>query len=246
MKEPTFIRQRRTTLARMSELMARSRTLRRNRVTATGLSAGARALAEWQAQRLAHTYADFQRQPRYRLAVEFFLRDLYGPLDFTQRDADIERVYPVMARVLSGHALESITQALELHTLSQEFDARMVEILADLGAVERIDAHAYAEAFRRCGDREGRLRQVELVEQVGRTLDDVVHHPVIYATVLAARVPAKLAGFGELQDFIERGVQAFRRMNGAEEFIAAIGERERSNLEQIFAGEDGDVPDLRG
>jgi hypothetical protein len=245
MKEPSFTRQRRSTLARMSEMMERTRTLRRQLVASSGLSPARRALAEYQAQRLARTYEDFHRQPRYRLAVEFFLKDLYGPLDFSQRDADIERVYPVMARVLSGAALDSITEALELHALSQELDARMVEILtSELGVTDRVDVHSYAEAFRRCANRAGRLRQVELVEHVGRALDDVVHHPVTYATVLAARLPAKLAGFGELQDFIERGVHAFRAMRSADDFIAAIGERERRMLEQIFAGENGDIPEL--
>ncbi len=236
--------QHRSTRARLFELMERSRSLRRHVVARSGLSPVRRALADWQSKRLAATYDDFHRQPRYRLAVEFFLNDLYGPRDFSQRDADIERVYPVMARVLSGHALDSIAQALELQALSQELDAKMVEVLAnDLGVTDRIDERTYAEAFRRCGERDSRLRQIELIEQVGRTLDEVVHNPLIYGTVLAARLPAKLAGFGELQDFIERGVHAFRAMHGADEFIAAIGERERRMLGKMLG--NGDGPDLR-
>jgi hypothetical protein len=224
-----------STRARLSELMERSRSLRRRRVATAALSPTRRALADWQSKRLADTYADFHSQPRYRRAVEFFLKDLYGPRDFSQRDADIERVYPVMVRVLSGHALDSITQALELHALSQELDAKMVEILArDLGVTDRIDTQTYAEAFRRCGERDSRLRQIELIERVGRTLDEVVHNPLVYGTVLAARLPAKLAGFGELQDFIERGADAFRAMHGADAFITAIGERERRMLDEMF------------
>jgi len=242
MREPGA--QHRSTRARLSELMERSRSLRRRVVETSGLSPIRRALANLQSKRLAETYEDFHRQPRYRLAVEFFLEDLYGPRDFSQRDADIERVYPVMARVLSSHALDSITQALELHALSQELDVRMVEILAkDLGATDVIDERTYVEAFRRCGQRDSRQRQIELIQHVGRTLDEVVHNPLIYGTVLAARLPAKLAGFGELQDFIERGVHAFRAMHGADEFIAAIGERERRMLDEMLGNTD--VPDSR-
>jgi len=223
--------------SRLKELMERSRALRRRRVETGELPAARRVLAEWQSQRLARTYADFSAQPRYRPVVDFFLNDLYGPVDFRQRDADVERVYPVMARVLSGQALATIDAALELHALSDELDARMVEILTgELGMTDRLDEQAYAEAFRRCGQRASRQRQVDLVVELGRTLDAVVHHPVTYATLLAARLPARLAGFGELQDFLERGVRAFRHMHGAEEFIAAVDARERRMLEQIFAG----------
>ena len=236
MKEPGRTPDRRSTLAQMRELLDRSRTLRRKVVASRELSGVRRLLAEYQAKRLAETYADLAAQPRYGPAVEFFLEDLYGAVDYGQRDADIERVFPVMSHVLSGPALESITRALELRTLSEEFDARMAEILSrDLGVKHSLDAQTYEEAFRRCGDRPGRLRQIELIELIARTLDQVVNHPVTYATVMAARVPARLAGFGELQDFIERGLRAFRNMHGAKEFIAVVGERERRMLDRVFA-----------
>jgi hypothetical protein len=221
----------------MRELIERTRRLRRLEVAAAGLSGGRRLLAEWQSARLARTYADFSAQPRYRPAVEFFLHDLYGPVDFSQRDADVERVYPVMARVLGAHALEPITRAIELNVLTQELDLRMADILvSELGAGEALDAPTYAEAFRRCDDRAGRLRQVALVEQVGRALEEVVRNPIILATARAARLPARLAGFAELQDFVERGLRAFRHMHGAGELIEAIGQRERRVLDLIFSG----------
>ena len=235
MKQPGGTHDRRATLAQMRELLERNRKMRRKLVASRDLSGVRRLLAEYQAQRLRETYADLAAQPRYRPAVEFFLKDLYGPVDYGQRDADIERVLPVMSRALSGPALDSITRALELHTISEEFDARMVEILTqELGVTEALDAKDYKEAFRRCDDRTGRLRQVELIEEIGRMLDQVVHHPVTYATVMAARVPARLAGFGELQDFIEHGLRAFRNMHGAKEFIAIVGERERRMLDEMF------------
>src|SRR4030095_16518954 len=187
MKQPGGTRDRRATLAQMRDLLERSRKLRRKVVASRDLSGVRRLLADYQAQRLQETYADLAAQPRYRPAVEFFLEDLYGPVDYGQRDADIERVFPVMAHVLSGPALDSVTRALELRTLSEEFDARMVEILTqELGVTDMLDAKRYEEAFRRCDDRTGRLRQVELIEEIGRTLDQVVNHPVTFATVMAA------------------------------------------------------------
>lgn len=229
---------RKVQLTRLRELMRQSRELRREHVTASGLSPEQAALARWQAERLAHTYADLRSQSRYQLAVEFFLSDLYGPRDFTQRDKDVERIFPLMTRVLSTHAISSITLAMELHALSQEFDAAMVRALGGQeGFTGEIDAQAYARAYLEVGNAPGRLRQIELVGEVGRVLDSVVDNPLIYAAIKVAHRPAHKMGFGELQDFVERGFDAFRRMKGADEFLETVRSRETAISERLLAGE---------
>lgn len=234
--------QKKVHLARLRELLERSRELRNAQITPEGLSPSQQLLAEWQADRLARTYADLQREPRYQPAIEFFLTDLYGPRDFSQRDHDVERVYPLMARVLSEHAIHSIALAMELHALSQDFDARMARILTEeLGVTDQLDPDTYAEAFRRCNDFPLRRRQIELVGNVGRVLEEVVRKPVIYAAVRVAHRPAHAMGFGELQDFVERGFRAFRHMDGATYFVNTVLERETRLLEQIVAGEPAEV-----
>jgi hypothetical protein len=52
------------------------------------------------------------------------------------------------------------------------------------------------------------------------------------------RRPARLAGLGELHDFLQRGYDAFRTMGGASEFLNLIVGRERKLLEALFAGDD--------
>ena len=49
------------------------------------------------------------------------------------------------------------------------------------------------------------------------------------------RRPARLAGFGELQDFLERGFRAFRHMEDASEFLDTIERRETQILDRIYA-----------
>src|SRR5881394_2363346 len=41
----------------------------------------------WQTARLMRTYADLNANPRYRAATAYFVQDLYGPKDFSARDA---------------------------------------------------------------------------------------------------------------------------------------------------------------
>jgi hypothetical protein len=52
----------------------------------------------------------------------------------------------------------------------------------------------------------------------------------------AARLPAHAAGVGVLQDFLERGLAAFQRMQGAQEFLATIRRRETLLLEALLSG----------
>jgi len=198
----------------------------------------ARVLALWQSRRLAATYRDFERQPRYAKAVAFFLEDLYGPQDFAQRDADVEKLYPLMSRTLPAAALDALCGALELHALTQELDAAMLKILCnELGMKDRLTPEMWVEAYQRTGRRADRERQVALTVQAGRLLDVVVKRPMVYTLVLLARAPARAAGFGDLQDFVERGFKSFRSMEDATDFIAAVQARETSLMQGLFDGE---------
>ena len=82
---------------------------------------------------------------------------------------------------------------------------------------------------RRCRNRRGRCRQTRREalgsrRQRGR------------AALRAAHVPAHAAGFGVLQDFLERGFAAFRNMSEAAPLLRKIRERETQLMEQLFSG----------
>lgn len=228
--------------ARFLQHMDRARELRRKVVSSDGLTPQQEALSRWQTQRLRATYADFFLHKRFQLAIAFFLEDLYGTKDFTQRDTDIERVYPIMVRALSENAMHSLSLAVELHALSQQLDSEMItQLTQKLGVAlgdpaVTLDRRSYAQAYRLCDNYDQRARQIDLIHETGHLLDEVVRHPVIYVTAKLARAPAKAAGFGELQDFIERGLKSFRRMKDATPFLSAIKQREYFILDQIYAG----------
>ena len=115
--------------------LARARVLHKARAASPGLAAQLDRLAAWQARRLNATYADLARQPRYTQAIEFFRSDLYGPGDYSRRDADLARVVPVMTRVLPQGLLATVARAMELSVLSIELDRRMIEELDQLFAL---------------------------------------------------------------------------------------------------------------
>ena len=57
------------------------------------------AVKAYQQRRFSHTYADLLATPRYGGAARFFLQELYGPGDFSSRDAQFARVVPALVRL---------------------------------------------------------------------------------------------------------------------------------------------------
>jgi hypothetical protein len=54
--------------------------------------------------------------------------------------------------------------------------------------------------------------------------------------VKLARGPAHAAGFGLLQEFLERGLDAFEAMHGAKEFLDTVRTRETRAMTNLFSG----------
>ncbi len=192
-------------------------------------------LAAFQARRLADTYRDLQLTPRYGPAVTFFLADLYGPQDLSERDAQVIRALDKLKRFLPSGALQALARAFELHVLSIELDAATAAALPD---DRTIDAINYAGAYRAAGRPGDRERQIALIGDIGRLLDGLAHRPEVGLAIRLARGPAHAAGYGELQDFLERGFDAFKTMDGASDFLSTIDRRERALMDSLFAGAD--------
>lgn len=216
----------------LGHLLERNAALRQVFAGAPGLQARLAELQKWQSGRLLRSHADLRANPRYRMAVEFFFEELYGGGDPGLRDRDLLRVQRVMEKLLPSAALRALCLAIELEILSQELDAEVVRNLPH----GPISVESYADGYRGAGRRGDRERQIELLGVIGTYLDEVVRKPVIRALVRFARRPAHAAGFGALQEFLERGLDAFENMHGADEFLATIRDRETRAMERVFSG----------
>jgi len=205
------------------------------------LAAALDELARWQAARLRRSYADLEAVPRYTAAVEFFESDLYGSADFTQRDADVARVAPIMVMMLPERVIATVAHAMEVNALSQELDRALLAQLPRGGG--RLTVAAYCSAYRRMGNRPGRELQIARIAEIGSALDRFVRMPLIHAALVMMRQPARLAGMAALHDFLERGFDAFRTMGGADDFLAAVVGRETALMNAIFDGENAPFPD---
>jgi len=227
----------RTDLAtRIATLIQRCRDSRLKLIQDHRLRPEFQLLASWQSRRLSWTHRDLLASERFGPATRYFFSDLYGDRDYTPRDEGMERVLPVMIRVMPSAALESIAMGLDIHALTQELDFKMTVVLRrEFGPMDRLSAEQYAHAYRLCDNAADRERQILLISDIGRALDGVVHYTLVYNAVRLARRPAHLAGFGALHDFIERGFVAFRHMERADEFLETIERRELAIMHAILA-----------
>lgn len=188
-------------------------------------------LRNWQRQRLEKSFSHLHVQSRYTAAVDFFISDLYGEPDMAWRDRDIQRILPVLTRWLPASVLVTLAEALELDVISRRFDLAMARLLP-LGT---INVRAYAEAYRQVDDSSGRKQQIALIANVGHALERIVRKPFVLGVLKFARGPARSAGLEQLQNFLERGFAAFRKLGPAEHFLRIIIETETGIMQRLLA-----------
>jgi hypothetical protein len=197
---------------------------------------GRESLRTWQSDRLARTHSDLLENPRYAATATFFLREIYGPKDLSRHEEEARRLLPLMSRVLPLPGLETVADAIELNALSESLDADMVAALGKkVFALAEAD---YSEAYRSVGRRPERERQIALIAHLGGSLDKLTRKPFVGAALSMMKKPATLAGLGDLQNFLERGYEAFRTMKGADEFLDKITSRELALLNEWFGNGD--------
>ena len=201
------------------------------RVGVPGLAAKVSTLKEYQQRRFVHTYADLLATVRYGAAARFFLDELYGPSDFSRRDAQFARVVPALVRLFPGEVVQTVATLARLHALSETLDTAMADHLANDTA---ITARLYIRAWQATGRVADRESQIALTLEVASHLDRLTRKPLLRNSLRLMRGPARAAGLGELQQFLENGFDTFRAMKGSQEFISIVELREKALVSSLF------------
>ncbi|WP_334048682.1 FFLEELY motif protein [Alteromonas gracilis] len=194
-------------------------------------------LQHWQCERLLVTHDDLAQQKRYQKAMAFFVDELYGPKDFSQRDADLVRVIPKLAKVLPDKAMNAMDDALSLNALSFDLDMAMAQYLQAHFPNEPINRDNYALAYRHVGRIDERTHQIDIISHLGDQLAGVVKIRGIGMLISLSRRPAKLAGLLALHEFLERGFDAFKALGDVQSFIQPVLVREKAIMQTLLSDE---------
>lgn len=188
----------------------------------------------WQLDYMLPFYADLGATADRAAAVEFFVSDLTG-IDISERDHEFAKVVPLMSRMLPEKALIAVATAMRLNARVLGINLSICRELFKGQAIDyAITEASYCLACRRASRLEECLELVHLTAEIGRDLDQLIRIPMIGLTLRAMRLPARLAGFGALQKFLERGYQTFNALQDVDQFLDDMTVRMTEVFTRIF------------
>ncbi|MDR3452607.1 MAG: hypothetical protein P4L96_07360 [Rhodoferax sp.] len=216
------------------------------RQDASGNAALGTAVAEvkrLQSRRFAGSYADLLGGGLYRAAAQFFLEELYGEADYSERDAQFSRIAGALQRLFPQQVMATAVSLAELHALTERLDHAMGHAWLDAsapagGAPSESPAGRYIRAWRTVARRGDREAQLTVVLEIGHELQRLTRMPGLRLMLKMMRGPAAAAGMGALQRFLEAGFDTFaalaRQPGGADGFMDLIRERESKLIALLF------------
>ncbi len=193
-------------------------------------------IKEFQARRFAGSYLDLLESRQHQAAARFFLEELYSAKDYSERDAQFDRIAGALERLFPAQVVQTSVSLAQLHCLTEQLDQAMAQIW--MVNASKPEEARYLTAWRMVDRRDDRGRQLASVMQIGHELSRLTKKPGLRMMLKMMRGPANLAGLGSLQQFLESGFDTFAAMNrqgdGASYFLATVLERESSLMECLF------------
>jgi hypothetical protein len=189
----------------------------------------------WQLEYMLPFYEDLRTTADRVAAVDFFVSDLTG-INIGERDQELAKVVPVMSRMLPAKVIDVVATAMQLNARVLGINLSICrELYAEISIDTRITEATYCSACRRASHLEECLELVHLTAEIGRSLDDVIRIPMMGLMLRAMRTPARLAGFGVLQVFLETGYERFNALQDIDRFLDDMTARMTFVFTQIFS-----------
>ncbi len=190
----------------------------------------------WQLNYILPFYDELRASHDYTAAVDFVVSDLTG-MGVSQRDHDIARIVPIMSKLLPEKALRTIASALQLNARVLDINLSVCRALYKERSLDADISEAdYCSACRQASSLDECLELVHLIDEIGHSLDHVIRIPMIGVTLKAMRTPARLAGFGALQVFLEKGYTTFDALEDVDQFLDDVTLRMTEVFTRIFTG----------
>jgi hypothetical protein len=189
-----------------------------------------------QAQRFVDTYPDLLNSDQYGACAQFFLQELYGARDFSERDTQFARIAAAIERTFPQKVVNIAVTLAQLHSVTEELDQAMAQHWCQNG--EAPEGLRYRLAWTAVGQPERREWQLATALFLGESLSEMTRKRGIRLMLKMMRRPAELSGLGALQRFLESGFDHFAGLAKDKRAVAAflkiIRERESIWLADLF------------
>ena len=198
-----------------------------------------RELQKFQSDRIRQTYSDIAKMKQYFKITDFFINEIYASKDFDFRNQSIKDIYRRSRHFLTEEMDSAITKVIELNDLSDDLDVKMVSVMQQHG-IQKIDnIDVYAFVYSRCGERENRKRQIDLLVFGTRGIHQLSKKAFIGLSLTALHRATKLLGIAKIMDFLYDGYEAFHRVDDIGYFTDKVYERETLLSKQLFEKREG-------
>jgi hypothetical protein len=203
-----------------------------------------KGVQRWQTLRMQATHEAHINNPRTAPALAFFAEQIYGPQDFSQRDADIKRVVPKMHKYMPNQALLSLESALRLHALSYELDyalaltLKSIALAADNPCAKTsivINSQTYAAAYSKENNADLRREQISLLIELGENLSQAIAIKGVAMMLSLSKHPARMKGLQALHLFLHDGYKAFKKIPSSQRFMDDIASKEAHLVAVLFS-----------
>lgn len=216
--------------AKFRNAIARSNELHKHYLDDAPLYESYDRFTRWQFDYMLPFFDDLLGPKGYKAAIDFVVSDLAG-VGVSERDHEIERATPVIVRTLPTHPLETAAAAVELNVGALEVNLAIWRgLLVDGKLPAEITEADYCRICQRVSSYEECMDLVNLANELGATLKTLVRIPLIGGLLKSMRKPARAAGFGALQSFLEKGFVTFREISDIDKFLDVSHRR----MEEIF------------
>ena len=215
--------------------------LRQSAASTTELSQAVSDINAFQARRFNGTYFDLMQTEQYKPATLFFLEELYSEKDYSDRDAQFSRIASTLDRLFPKQVVQTAVVLAQLHSLTEDLDLAMAQQW--LMTADSEPSSRYVATWNAVGRRADRMAQLNGALAVGQELVVLTRTPGLRMALKMMRRPAKLAGMGALQHFLELGFDTFAAMGnksaksqseGTDFFLSTIKKRESALIDQLF------------
>ena len=228
---------------KIRDAVAQVSQLRRDAAAHAPLDTAVAEVKRVQTWRFAGTYGDLLDGGPYQRAARFFLQELYGDADYSDRDAQFSRIAGALQKLFPQQVMATAVSLAQLHALTEQLDhamgqAWMTDPTPPDDRAGDSPAGRYIRAWRAAARRADRETQLTVVLEIGHELQRLTRAPGLRLMLKMMRGPAAAAGMGALQRFLEAGFDTFaamaRQPGGADGFLAIIRERESALIAQLF------------
>jgi hypothetical protein len=190
-------------------------------------------LQRFQSNRLRRDHADLAAERQYCELGEFFFEEMYGPRDFSARDAQARRLHQFV-HLVPGVAVADVQKVLQLLDLSNRLDDAVVVWLLELGAPPDFDEAVYERAYRLADNYGDRVAQLDLVRDSLYNVYRMTRRPLVGMALERTHGLAQRVGMADIHGFLLKGYIAIQPVRDIHRFVETVTLRERDRLDRIY------------